>query len=170
MISGFKGRKPDISRAAFISESAAVIGDVKIGSGSSIWPGAVLRGDVSGIIIGNRTNIQDGAIIHTGYNAPAVIGDGVTVGHGAVLHGCLVRSGSLIGINAVILDSACVERGCLVGACALVPSGTVLEKNGVYMGIPARRVRDVSEAEMKMIAERAREYVKLAEIHAGGNT
>lgn len=147
-----------------MAETAVLIGDVEVGEDCSIWYGAVLRGDVNSIRIGNRSNIQDNAVIHTTFSeAPnpsmTVIGDDVSVGHGAIVHGARIGDKCLIGMGATVLDNAVVGEGCIVAAGALVLSNAVLEAGGLYAGVPAKRVRDVTEAQLRDIIERtARDY------------
>ena len=163
-----RGHKPVAGEGTFIAETAVLLGDVTIGRDCSIWYGAVLRGDVNSITIGDRTNIQDGAVLHTVYDgAPnpsqVKIGNDVSVGHNAVIHGAEICDGCLIGMGAVVLDNAVVESGCIVAAGALVLSDSRLEAGGVYAGVPAKRVKDVSSVQQKEIIERtAHDYMMYA--------
>lgn len=159
---------PDFSQAAFVASNAVVIGQVTIGAGASIWYGAVVRGDVERIEIGERTNIQDGAILHGDPGKPTVLEDYVTVGHRAVVHSAYVERGSLIGIGAVILDGVRVGTGSIVGAGAVVSKD--VPPFSLVVGVPAKRLRDVSEAEAAELIEHARRYEKLALVHAGKGT
>lgn len=159
---------PDLSLAAFVATNAVVIGWVKIGRGTSIWYGAVIRGDVERIEIGECTNIQDGAILHGDLGKPTVLEDYVTVGHRAVVHSAHVERGSLIGIGAVVLD------GVRVGASSIIGAGAVVSKDvpprSLVVGVPARRLREVSEAEAAELIQHAHRYEKLALVHAGKGT
>jgi carbonic anhydrase/acetyltransferase-like protein (isoleucine patch superfamily) len=165
MIRSFRGNKPKIADSAYVDPGAHVIGDVEIGEGSSIWPTAVLRGDIEPIRVGAMTNIQDGTLIHTDRGFPAVIGDRVTVGHAAVLHGCTVEEDSLIGIGARVLTGARIGRGAVVAAGALVPEGMEVAPDTLVMGTPAKPRRPVTAEEKVRFekgvagyAERARQF------------
>lgn len=159
---------PDISQAAFVAESAVVIGKVEVGAGASIWYGAVVRGDVELISIGISTNIQDGAILHGDPGKPTVLEDFVTVGHRAVIHSAYIERGSLIGIGAIVLDGVRVGTGCIVGAGAVVTKD--VPPYSLVTGVPAKRLRDVSESEAAELVEHAKRYEKLALVHAGKGT
>ena len=159
----FRGTAPRLHSTVLVMEGGAVIGDVEIGEGSSIWPGAVVRGDVHHVRIGARTNLQDGVVVHvTTGRHPAVIGDDVTVGHRAVLHGCTVKERCLIGIGAIVLDGAVVGPDSMVGAGALVVPGTVVPPGTLVLGSPARVRRELSEEEREGLKESAARYVELA--------
>ena len=168
VIKEVRGKSPKIGEGTFLAETAVVVGDVEIGRDCSIWYGAVLRGDFNSIRIGDRTNIQDGAVIHALYDKsphPAVarIGNDVSVGHNAVVHGAVIEDGCLIGMGSTILDNAVVGRGCIVAAGALVLAGSVLEPGGLYAGVPARRVKDVSPQQQTEIVQRtAHDYILYA--------
>jgi len=164
MIIEFNGISPQIDDAAYILPGAVLIGKVSIGSGSSIWPNTVLRGDVERIEIGHYSNIQDGSLIHTNYDLPVIIGERVTVGHGVILHGCSIASHCLIGMGSVILDGVRVNSHTIVAAGAVVPENKSLD-SGVYMGIPAEKIRDVSDKEKELIKTRSMEYVELAQAY-----
>jgi carbonic anhydrase/acetyltransferase-like protein (isoleucine patch superfamily) len=164
----YKSAWPHVHDSAYVDPQASVIGDVIIGTDSSVWPMAVVRGDVNRIRIGERSNVQDGAVIHVTHPYPGlpeghatVVGDDVTIGHRAVLHGCTVGNECLIGIGAVILDGAVVQDRVLVGAASLVTEGKVLESGHLYLGSPARKVRPLSEAEIARFKYSARHYVAL---------
>lgn len=144
-----------------------VVGDVEIGAESSIWYGTLLRGDVHGIRIGRRTNVQDGSVVHvTADRFPCVIGDEVTVGHRAVVHGCTVDDGAMIGIGAIVLDGARVEEEAWVAAGALVPPGAVVPARTLVQGVPARAARALEPAECAEQRERTLRYVETARHHA----
>jgi carbonic anhydrase/acetyltransferase-like protein (isoleucine patch superfamily) len=163
MIAPFGDHSPVIHATAYVPEAAVVIGDVVIGPGSSLWFHTVVRADVHAVRIGARSNVQDNATIHvvSGRHA-TILGDGVTVGHNAILHGCTVEDGALIGMGAVVLDGAVVGAESLVGAGALVTPGTVIPPRSLVLGSPARRVRDVNEAERERLRTSAANYVELA--------
>lgn len=158
----------DLSQAAFIAPNAVVMGQVVLSLGVSIWYGAVVRGDVERIEIGERTNIQDGAILHGDPGKPTILEDYVTVGHRAVIHSAHIERGSLIGIGAVVLDGIRVGTGSIVGAGAVVSKD--VPPFSLVVGVPAKRLRDISEAEAADLIEHARRYEKLALVHAGKGT
>lgn len=158
---------PVIHERAWIAPGAAVIGDVWIGEDSSVWYGAVLRGDVHHVRVGARTNLQDQSTVHVTKDlSPTIIGDEVTVGHRAVVHGCTVRDGALIGIGAIVLDGATVGEGALVAAGALVAPGAEIEGGMLAVGIPAKTVRRLSDSERALQLERTLAYVENAREHA----
>jgi carbonic anhydrase/acetyltransferase-like protein (isoleucine patch superfamily) len=162
-IRAFDGKTPRIDPTVFLATSCVVVGDVELGPGASIWYGAVVRGDVNSIRIGARTNIQDLAVIHvTGGTHPTVIGDDVTVGHQAVLHGCTVKDRCLIGIGAIVLDGAVVGEEAMVGAGALVPPGMVVPPRSLVMGAPARVRRSLDDADVAGLRASAAHYVDSA--------
>jgi carbonic anhydrase/acetyltransferase-like protein (isoleucine patch superfamily) len=159
---------PHVHDSAYVDNQASVIGDVVIGPDSSVWPMAVIRGDVNHIRIGARTNIQDGSVVHVTHPYPelpqghaATIGDDVTVGHRAVLHGCAIGNECLIGIGAVILDGAVLQDRVLLGAGSLVTEGKILESGYLYVGSPARQLRELTKEELKWFKYSAQHYVKL---------
>ncbi|MBD2860169.1 gamma carbonic anhydrase family protein [Spongiibacter sp. KMU-158] len=147
----------------FVAENATVIGSVVLESHSSVWFNAVLRGDTEEIRIGERTNIQDGSILHTDHGFPMVLGKDVTVGHKVMLHGCTVGDGSLIGINAVVLNGAKIGKGCLVGANALVTEGMEIPDGALVMGAPAKIKRMLTEEEQQGLLLSAEHYVQNAQ-------
>jgi gamma-carbonic anhydrase len=157
IIRPLNGKNPRFGESCFIAENAAIIGDVEMGDHCSIWYGAVIRGDVHYIRIGNHTNVQDCAVIHTTYQkSPTHIGNNVTIAHGAVVHGCTIHDNVMIGINAVVLDDAVIESNSIVAAGAVITKGTLVESGSVYAGVPARKVKEISpellEGEVKRIA------------------
>ena len=161
MVKNYRDLKPKIGKRVFIAESAVVIGDVEIGDDSSIWFGAILRGDVNYIRIGRCTSIQDGSVVHvTRKTHPTVVGNYVTVGHAVKLHGCTVEDNCLIGIGAIILDGALIRRNSIVGAGALVPPGKEFPPNSLIMGFPAKVVRQLTQEEVAGLKEHAERYVK----------
>jgi len=168
----FEGGQPVIGDDAYIDEAATVIGDVHIGTESSVWPGCVLRGDVNHIRIGARTNIQDGSILHVSHGSeyypqgyPLLIGDEVTVGHGAVIHACSIGDRCLIGMGSIVLDGAIVEDDVMLGAGSLVAPGDHLEAGYLWLGSPARRVRKLSDKERDFLRYSAEHYVRLKNRH-----
>ena len=154
-----RGHTPSIGEGTFVAETAVIIGDVTIGRDSSIWFNAVLRGDVNTITIGDRTNIQDGAVIHTLYDgsphpSQTHIGNDVSVGHNAVIHGGIIGDNCLIGMGAIVLDNAELPSGCIIAAGALVLSNSKLEPNSLYAGVPARKIREVTPEQREQIVKR----------------
>ena len=167
MIRGYRGKRPQLGAQAWVAESAAVIGDVILGERASIWYGAVVRGDVEKIRIGRDTNIQDLTVIHVDSRGDSThIGDGVTVGHRAVLHGCRIGDGALIGIGAVVLNGAEVGEGALIGAGSLVTENAKIPPGVLALGTPCKVKRPLTEAEKKHLRESAAHYVELAREHA----
>ena len=163
MIAAFGDHRPQIDPTAYVANLAVVIGDVVIGPGSSLWFHTIVRADVHHVRIGARTNVQDNATIHVVRDRfPTLLGDGVTVGHNVVLHGCTVEDGCLIGMGAVVLDGAVIGAESLVGAGALVTPGTVVPPRSVVLGSPAKRVREVSAADLERLRTSAANYVDLA--------
>src|SRR5713226_4440561 len=135
----YRGKRPQIAASAYIDPAALIIGDVVIGEDSSVWPCAVVRGDVHYIRIGARTNVQDGSVLHVMKDEyPLIVGDEVTIGHGVVLHGCTVESRCLIGMGSVVLNNAKIGAGSIIAAGTLVPEGTVVPPNSLFMGHPGR--------------------------------
>ncbi|MTJ83788.1 MAG: gamma carbonic anhydrase family protein [Telmatospirillum sp.] len=162
LILPYKGVRPTIATDVFVAQNAVVTGDVIIGSQSSIWYGCVLRGDVNVIRIGERTNIQDGTVVHvTRQTHPTVIGSNVTVGHGAILHGCTLEDNSFVGMGATVMDGAVVENGGMVAAGALVTPGKRVRRGELWGGSPARLLRPLSEEEIAYFAVSAAHYVEL---------
>jgi carbonic anhydrase/acetyltransferase-like protein (isoleucine patch superfamily) len=154
---------PRIAASAWIADSAQVIGNVDIGDDVGIWFGAVLRADTEPIRIGRGSNVQDGAVVHADPGFPATVGEDVTVGHQAMLHGCMVGDGTLIGIQAVLLNGSRVGRHCLVGAGALLPEGREYPGGSLILGRPAKVVRALSAAEIAGLDRAARHYVENAQ-------
>ena len=162
MIQGHHGVHPRIHPTAFVEASAHVIGDVELGEESSVWFNTVLRGDVNFIRVGRGTNVQDGSVIHANSRGtPAILEEFVTVGHGARLHGCHVKSHCLIGIGAIVLDGAVLEEECLVAAGSLVAPGTKAPRGSVLMGAPATVRRAVTAEDLDLIRRSAQNYIRL---------
>lgn len=159
---------PRVADTAWLAPNVVVVGDVEIGADSSIWYGTTLRGDVNRIRIGVGTNVQDHCVFHVSASHPCRVGDDVSVGHRAVVHGCDVGDGALIGIGAIVLDGARIEREALVGAGAVVAPGAVVPEGMLAIGVPARVTRPLSVAERKRQRERSANYVENARLHAQG--
>jgi len=171
-IRSFENYTPDIDATVFVDDSSVVTGNVVIGSDSSIWPCCSIRGDIHSIVIGERTNIQDGSILHVTHDseyAPGgfklTVGDDVTVGHSVVLHACTVEDRCLIGMGSVVLDGSVVQSGAMVGAGSLVPPKKVLEGGYMWLGSPVKRVRELSDKEKAFLKYSAQQYVKLKDRH-----
>lgn len=163
MILPYRGILPRIAAEAFVAPTAVVIGDVEIGADSGIWFGCVIRGDVNAIRIGERTNIQDGTIVHVSGRAnPTYIGSDVTIGHGAIIHACMLEDGSFVGMGATVMDGAVVASGAMVAAGALVPPGMVIGGGRLWAGVPAKPVRELGEGDRDTMAFTAPHYVELA--------
>ncbi|HET7271479.1 MAG TPA: gamma carbonic anhydrase family protein [Rubrobacter sp.] len=156
---------PRVEQSAWIAPGAYVIGDVYLGEESSVWYGAVLRGDTEPISIGARTNVQDGCVLHADPGFPAVVGEGCVIGHKAVVHGCEIGDNSLVGMGATILNGAKIGEGSIVAAGAVVPEGREFPPQSLILGIPAKRFGDVSEEQTADIARGATEYVERARAH-----
>lgn len=164
---------PDIHPSVFVDDSAVISGDVVIGEDSSVWPLVSIRGDIHHIRIGNRTNIQDGCVLHVTHDSEYApggnslhVGNNVTVGHSVVLHACTVEDLCLIGMGSVVLDGAVVQSGAMVGAGSLVPPNKVLEGGFMWLGSPVKRVRELSEKEKAFLSYSAEHYVGLKNRHA----
>lgn len=171
-VKAFKDKYPRIGQSVYIDDSAVVIGDVTLGDDVSIWPTTVVRGDVESIVIGEATNVQDGAVLHVSHAGqfspqghPLTIGKGVTIGHRAVIHACTIGDYCLVGIGAIIMDDAVLEDYVMLGAGALVPPGKRLESGHLYVGSPARQVRPLAEAEKEFLEYSARHYVVLKDAY-----
>jgi len=162
----FLTKEPTLADDVFIAPGATVVGDVRLGSRSSVWYGCVLRGDINFIQIGEGTNVQDGSIVHLDDDYPAVVGDYVTIGHAAVIHACIVEDECLIGMNATILDGAVVGRRSIVGAGSLVLQGMQIPPGSLVAGVPAKVKRLLSEEEQDALKPWAEKYVAVAAAHA----
>lgn len=159
----FKGKSPDIHETVYVASNATIVGDVVIGKDSSVWFNVVVRGDENYVRIGSRTNIQDNSVLHITHRAyPLFIGDNVTIGHGAVIHGCRIKSMSLIGIGAIILDGAVVGEQSIVAAGSLVKEGTIVPPGTLVAGVPAVVKRELTKEEIEHIMTLADHYVGLA--------
>ena len=156
---------PELDATAWVADSAQVMGRVRMGAGSSVWYGAVLRGDNEWITLGARTNIQECSVLHTDPGFPLNLGEDVTVGHQVMLHGCTVGDGSLIGIQAVVLNGAKIGKNCLVGAGAIVTEGKEFPDNSLILGAPAKWVKEVSAEQISRLKGAAAHYVENAQRH-----
>lgn len=157
----YEGKEPRLGNRVFVAENAAIIGDVELGDDCSIWFSATLRGDVNAIRIGARTNVQDNCTIHVTHLAwPTIIGEDVTIGHGAIVHGCTVHRGALIGMGSRVLDGAVIGESALVGAGALVPEGMQVPPRTLVVGVPARVRRPLTEDELAHLERSWRNYVE----------
>lgn len=164
----FPWSSPDLSAAAFVASNATVVGEVSLGEGASVWYNAVVRGDVERIAIGAYTNIQDGAILHGDPGQVTLLEDYVTVGHRAVIHAAHIERGCLIGIGAVVLDGVRVGSGSIIGAGSIVTKD--VPPRSLVVGVPAKRLREISDEEAAELLEHARRYQKLALVHGGKGT
>jgi carbonic anhydrase/acetyltransferase-like protein (isoleucine patch superfamily) len=162
MIVPFEKRFPKVSDKAFIAQNASVIGNVEIGEHSSVWFSAVLRGDCESIAVGKNSNIQDNCVVHADPEGRVIIGDNVTIGHCAIVHGCAIRDNVLVGMNATILNDAEIGSYSIVGAGALVTQGKKFQERSLILGVPAKVARELSEAEVESIKRSAEEYCLLA--------
>jgi carbonic anhydrase/acetyltransferase-like protein (isoleucine patch superfamily) len=158
----------ETSSGAYLAHNSTVTGDVQLGAGSSVWFGAVIRGDVAPVVIGERVNVQDGSVIHCDTAYANTIEDDVTIGHRAVVHGERVGRGSLIGIGAVVLGHTIVGEECLIGAGAVVPPGTNVPDRMLVVGVPGRIVRPVNEKELEYLRWLSRRYVELVQNYQAG--
>lgn len=165
MIRSFRGTRPRIAASAYVDPAATVIGQVEIGERASVWPSVTLRGDIEPIRIGDGTNIQDGTVMHTDRGFPATLGNRVTVGHAAVLHGCTIEDEALIGIGAIVLNGARIGRGAVVAAGALVPEGMQVAPGTLVMGTPAKPRREVSAEEQERFRRAVEGYMERAQYH-----
>ncbi|WP_024888944.1 gamma carbonic anhydrase family protein [Luteimonas huabeiensis] len=165
----YRDRLPQLGARVYLDPAATVIGDVALGDDVSVWPGAVVRGDVNFVRIGARTSVQDGAVIHVSHDGPhaklggfaTVVGEDVTIGHKAILHACTVGDAALIGMGAIVLDGARIGARAMIGAGALVPPGKVVGEGELWVGNPARKVRMLTEAQIEGLYYSAAHYVRL---------
>ena len=170
-IRSFQGIAPRIGERVYVDEAATVIGDVVLGDDVSVWPGTVIRGDVNFIRIGARSNIQDGTVIHVTHDGPygqagglaTVIGEDVTIGHGAIVHACVIEDACLIGMGSTILDGAVIRKNGFVGAGALIAPGKIVGSGELWLGNPARCVRRLGDKEIEQLYYSAQHYLRLKE-------
>jgi len=166
LILAFDGHAPQIDDAAWIAPNASLIGRVRIAADANVWFGAVLRGDIDEIVLGARSNLQDNAVIHTEAGSPTIIGEDVSIGHGAVVHGCVVEDGCLIGMNATILNGAVIGANSLVAAGALVLEGTVIPPRSLVAGVPGKVRRELTDEEVAGLYGNSARYVPRAKLYA----
>ncbi len=162
MIMKFNKSIPIIADTALVFDNATIIGDVKLGECCSVWPCATIRGDVSAIIVGNNTNIQDNAVVHGNVGLDVLIGNNVTIGHGAIVHGCKIGNDCLIGMGSIVLDGAVVEDGAVIAAGCVVPPGKTVPKDHLAVGNPMKIVKELNDDMKKMMKENIDVYVDLA--------
>lgn len=160
----YKGKTPKIAKSAFIAPGAVVIGDVEIGEETNVWFGCVIRGDVHSIRIGNHTNIQDGSVVHVSEGiAATTIGNNITIGHKAIIHGCTLENGSFVGMGSTVMDNAVIESGGMLAAGALLTPGKRIEGGQLWAGSPAKYFRDLKRDEARFIYTSAKHYVDLGQ-------
>ncbi|MGC8766741.1 MAG: gamma carbonic anhydrase family protein [Brevinematia bacterium] len=164
----FNGFSPRMGRDVYISENVSVIGDVEIGDESSLWFGSVLRGDICYIKVGSCSNVQDNAVLHVGYDLPVVIGNYVTVGHSAIIHGAIISDYVIVGMGAIVLDGAKIGSNVIIGAGTVVPPKMEIPNGVLVLGVPGKIVRELRQEEIEGIKVNALDYVKLAKIMRGG--
>jgi carbonic anhydrase/acetyltransferase-like protein (isoleucine patch superfamily) len=167
-IQSFQGHSPLLAADVYVHNSATVIGHVNCGENVSVWPGAVIRGDINFIKIGAGSNIQDGAVLHVNHQSaydpagsPLIIGNNVTIGHSVILHGCTIEDESLIGMGSIVMDKVVVQKHVLVAAGSLVPEGKVLESGHLYMGSPVKKIRALNADELAFFMVSAQNYIQL---------
>lgn len=166
-IRSFQGKLPTIGQNVYIDPKAVVIGDVLLGDDVSVWPMTVIRGDVNSIVIGNGCSIQDGSILHVTHQGPytngqpLILGQGITIGHQAVLHGCMIDDYCLIGMGTLVLDAVHIQHHVIVGAGSVVTPGKILESGYLYLGNPARAIRKLTIQELEKLEYSAQHYIKL---------
>lgn len=165
MLVGVKGKNPKIKEKTFIAQNSSVIGDVAIGKDCGIWFGAVLRGDENSIIIGDETNIQDNAVLHGDSEYTVELGDGVTVGHGAIVHGCKIEENCLVGMGSIILNGAKIGKNTIIAAGSLVSQNKEIPEGVLVVGVPGRILRKLTENEIESLQESRRNYVELKNLY-----
>jgi carbonic anhydrase/acetyltransferase-like protein (isoleucine patch superfamily) len=166
MIRSYKGKLPRIAASAYIDDAAVIIGDVEIGEDSSVWPCTVIRGDVHWIKLGKRTNVQDGCVLHVMRDEwPLELGDNVTVGHGVILHGCVIESRVLVGMGCTIMNGARIGTGSIIAAGTLIPEGAVVPPGSLFMGHPGKLRRELSAADQASVDMYAQRYVEYKETY-----
>lgn len=159
------GKRPKIDETAFVDENAYIIGDVVLEEKTSVWPSAVLRGDIEQIHVGKGSNIQDNVSVHTSHGMPTILGKYVTIGHNAVIHGAEIGNYVIVGMGAIVLDGAKIGNHVIIGAGALIPPGKEIPDYSLVVGIPGKIVRQLSEEEIEMTKKNAEIYIELAEMH-----
>ena len=173
----FQNHTPVIAESAFVDSTALVIGQVNIGADSSVWPMTLIRVDINTVTIGERTNIQDGSILHVTHDGPyspggaeLTIGNDVTVGHSVVLHACTLEDTCLVGIGSVVLDGAVIQKHAMLGAGSLVPGGKEIEGGYLWMGRPAKKIRELTDKEIEYLSYSASHYVHVKQMHEASDT
>lgn len=164
----FAGRTPDVHESAWIAENASLIGKVRVDADASVWFGAVLRGDIDEIVLGPGSNLQDNVVVHTEQGFPAIVGSGVSVGHGAVVHGCTIEDGCLIGMNATVLTGAVVGQDSLVAAGSVVLEHTVIPPRSLVAGVPGKVRRTLTDDEVEALHGNSARYVTRADAYRAG--
>lgn len=162
MIMDFEGINPKINKNTYISESVDIIGNVEIDENANIWFGTRLRGDINKIVIGANTNIQENSVVHVDVNSPCIIGKDVTIGHGAIIHGCTISDNVLVGMGSIILNNAQIGKNTIIGAGSLVTQGKSFKDGVLILGNPAKIVRELTDDEIKSIKSSADNYVNLS--------
>lgn len=163
LIKSVKGKSPQIPNDCYIAENATIVGDVSMGSHCSVWFNAVIRGDVNYIKMGDKVNVQDGAVIHATYQkSPTTIGNNVSIGHNAIVHGCTIQDNVLVGMGSIIMDDCIIESNSIIAAGAVVTKNTIVKSGSIYAGVPAKKVKDISKelisGEIDRIANNYLEY------------
>ncbi len=156
---------PEVGSGSWISVKSTLIGAVKIGKNCSVWPNAVIRGDINSIVLGDQTNVQENAVLHVSEEYSLAVGSGVTIGHNAVVHGCTIEDGCLIGMGAIILDGVVVGKNCLIGAGSLLTMGTNVPEGSLVLGAPGKVVRKLTGKDLDYIYQSAESYVQLAKLY-----
>ena len=161
LIKSIKGKEPIFGKDVYLAENATVIGEVTMGDYCSVWFSSVLRADVNSITIGNKVNIQDGVVVHCTYQkASTILGNNITIGHNALVHGCTIRNNVLVGMGAIVMDKAVINSNSIIAAGAVILEGTNVESGALYAGVPAKKIKDLNEKEIaKLIQETADNYV-----------
>ncbi len=155
ILKGVRGIEPQISDDCYIAENATIVGDVSIGKQCSIWFNAVLRGDVNAIVLGDKVNIQDGAVVHCTYQKHStIIGNNVSIGHNAIVHGCVIHDNVLVGMGAIIMDNCVIHSNTIIAAGAVVTQNTIVEEGTIYAGVPAQKVKEINASEFSGEIER----------------
>lgn len=161
----FLTKEPQIPESAYVATQATLLGDVRLGEQASIWPGCVLRGDINYISIGDRSNVQDGTIVHLADDYPVVVGNDVTIGHAAIIHACTIEDECLIGMGATVMDGAVIGKRSIVGANALVTQGTIIPPGSLVLGSPAKVVKSLSDKQQESLKGMAGKYVIVSSTH-----
>lgn len=163
LIKSVKGVRPQISDGCWLAENATLVGDIQLGARSNVWFNVVVRGDVCSIRIGEQCNIQDGAVIHGTLNlSKTVLGNNVSIGHNAIIHGCTIEDEVLVGMGAIVMDNAVIKKGAMIAAGAVVLANTIVEEGALYAGTPAKKVKEVDEKLRKVILTTPKHYVMYA--------